>query len=191
MRNRKKIRLDGFDYSSNRLYFVTNCVKNNVCFFGHVLMEFNQNLSQKEEIRVSKQSEEIPIKTTSNGGEHVQLVLNEFGKCVEHQILWLEQQYPYVIIHEYVVMPNHFHFIIEIDSFKVAPTIKIKSLSSLMGVLKSLTTRKIKQLGGIDFEWHRSFHDHIIRNGLEYERIKNYIRKNPKKWLEDKFYQIN
>lgn len=191
MKKRKKIRLEGFDYSSNRLYFVTNCVKNNVCFFGYVSMEFNQNLFQIEEIRVSKQSDEMPIKTTSNGDEHVQLVLNEFGKCVENQILWLQEQYPYVIIHEYVVMPNHFHLIIEIDSLKVAPFTKIKSLSSLMGVLKSITTRKIKELGGIDFEWHRSFHDHIIRNGLEYERIKNYIRKNPKKWIEDRFYQIN
>lgn len=191
MRKRKRIRLKGFDYSSNRLYFVTNCVKNNVCFFGDITVEFKHDSSPKDEIRVSNQSDEIVLKTKSNTVEKVQLVLNEFGKCVENQILWLQEQYPYVIIHEYVVMPNHFHFILEIDSLEVAPSTKIKSLSSLMGVLKSLTTRKIRELGGNDFEWHRSFHDHIIRNGLEYERIKNYIRKNPKKWIEDRFYQIN
>jgi hypothetical protein len=37
MKNRKPNRLKGYDYSQNNLYFVTNCVKNNVCCLGRVI----------------------------------------------------------------------------------------------------------------------------------------------------------
>ena len=40
-----------------------------------------------------------------------------------------------------------------------------------------------------DFEWHSRFHDHIIRNSVEFERIQNYIENNPSNWKEDKFYK--
>jgi REP element-mobilizing transposase RayT len=73
-------------------------------------------------------------------------------------------------------MPNHFHLILEINSLKVnVDAFKIKSLTSLMGALKTTTSRKIHELGFLDFCWHRSFHDHIIRNEKEYELISNYI----------------
>lgn len=31
------------------------------------------------------------------------------------------------------------------------------------------------------------FHDHIIRDAEEYERISKYILNNPAKWKDDKF----
>jgi len=40
-----------------------------------------------------------------------------------------------------------------------------------------------------DFAWQTRFHDHIIRNDAEYERIKNYIVNNPIQWKETKFYE--
>lgn len=55
--------------------------------------------------------------------------LNEYGEIVEQQIIWLEEQYQYAVIHNYTVMPNHVHIILEIDSLKVKETaVKIKSL---------------------------------------------------------------
>ena len=38
------------------------------------------------------------------------------------------------------------------------------------------------------FEWQSRFHDHIIRNAHSFENIQNYIRDNPEKWKEDKFF---
>lgn len=35
--------------------------------------------------------------------------------------------------------------------------------------------------------WQSNYNDHIIRNDNSYQRIKNYIRTNPKKWENDKF----
>jgi REP element-mobilizing transposase RayT len=39
-----------------------------------------------------------------------------------------------------------------------------------------------------DFGWQSRFHDHIIRNDAEYQRISDYIINNPANWVEDKFY---
>lgn len=40
---------------------------------------------------------------------------NEYGKIAEQQWHWLGEQYPYIVLHSFVVMPNHIHRIIEID----------------------------------------------------------------------------
>jgi len=41
-----------------------------------------------------------------------EMVLNYYGKIVAETWHWLEAQYPYVALGEWVVMPNHFHGII-------------------------------------------------------------------------------
>ena len=43
------------------------------------------------------------------------MILNEYGKIAEQQWYWLAEQYPYVVLHEFIVMPNHIHGIIEIN----------------------------------------------------------------------------
>jgi putative transposase len=48
-----------------------------------------------------------------------EMQLSPSGAIVAEAWEWLAQQYPYVAIDEYVVMPNHFHGIIVID----APTV--------------------------------------------------------------------
>ena len=40
---------------------------------------------------------------------------NEYGKIAEQQWHWLGEQYLYIVLHSFVVMPNHIHGIIEID----------------------------------------------------------------------------
>jgi putative transposase len=39
-----------------------------------------------------------------------------------------------------------------------------------------------------DFNWQARFHDHIIRNDIEYQFINDYIETNPTKWDNDKFF---
>ena len=49
-------------------------------------------------------------------------------------------------------------------------------------------TRQIHEINpGMDV-WQRSFHDHVIRNQKQYEKIWEYIENNPLKWDEDCFY---
>ncbi len=108
--------------------------------------------------------------------------LNIYGWIVEEQIKWLEKQYSYVSIHSYIVMPDHFHLIIEIDSLKKKNGEKIKSISELIGALKTTSSKKIRVGGYLGFQWHRSFHDRIIRDNFEFIRIQEYISQNPARW---------
>ena len=35
--------------------------------------------------------------------------LNQYGEIVAQNYQWLSQRYPYLILDEWIVMPNHFH----------------------------------------------------------------------------------
>ena len=37
--------------------------------------------------------------------------------------------------------------------------------------------------------WQANYHDHIIRDDSEFQRIKNYIDYNPAKWEDDSLKQ--
>jgi hypothetical protein len=39
--------------------------------------------------------------------------------------------------------------------------------------------------------WQPRFHDHIIRNAQEYERIAAYIASNPARWQNDRYFHEN
>jgi hypothetical protein len=56
-----------------------------------------------------------------------------------------------------------------------------------MGSYKSAVSKHAHRLG-YEFVWQPKFHDHIIRDNTEYQRIFNYIVNNPANWKEDKFY---
>lgn len=190
MKNRKRNRMIGFDYSSNNLYFVTNCVKNNICCFGNVISNSPVGTSRDLSVHSENHHSENQNSILNNLEVNYKMQLNHFGKIVDERINWLMEQHKYVEIHIYVVMPNHFHLILEIDSLRVnTKELKIKSLSSLMGALKTTSSKQIHDMGFEDFSWHRSFHDHIIRNENEYNRISNYIDLNAQKWFVDRFYK--
>ena len=78
---RKSIRLKGYNYSQAGLYFITICVQNRECLFGHV---YNK-----------------------------QMILNGAGRMVAKWYFEIEKKYPDIKCHEMIVMPNHFHCVIE------------------------------------------------------------------------------
>ncbi|MBK8395661.1 MAG: hypothetical protein IPL26_10515 [Leptospiraceae bacterium] len=132
------------------------------------------------------------------------MILNECGNIAQKQWFWLKDQYPYVQLHEFIVMPNHIHGIIEIVksvgtgrdlSLRVndpSPR-KIKPLSELMGAYKTTVSKQIhlleneKSKNVKDFAWQRSFHDHILRDEPSFYNISEYIKNNPINWKNDEF----
>lgn len=176
MKNRKRNRLLGYDYSRDNLYFVTICVNNRKCCLGSVDAAGHP---ARAEFHAAGAGRDLPV-----------LNLNKYGLIVKERILWLENQYEYVKIHNYVVMPNHVHIVIEINrQFLSSKEVKIKTLSSLMGALKTTSSKLIHLSGFLDFSWQRSFHDRIIRSRQEFLRIANYIDSNPENWNKDSFSQ--
>ena len=113
-------------------------------------------------------------------GERV--ILNELGRSVQAVLEGLPLKYPELELGEYVVMPNHIHAIITID------TAVDKDLSYVIGQYKSVVSKRVHQFYPELEVWQRSFHDHVIRNQKRYDLIWNYIENNPLKWKEDCFY---
>lgn len=107
-----------------------------------------------------------------------------FNKIVNYTWKSLPDHHP-VILDEFVIMPNHIHFIIYImdkGGSRPAPT-----LGTIIGLFKSECTKKIRQLinNSQFIIWQRNYHEHIIRKEFELNRIRQYIRDNPKNWDED------
>jgi len=46
--------------------------------------------------------------------ENGKMILSNIGKCVENCLLEIKNHYPDTELHEYIVMPDHVHFIVEI-----------------------------------------------------------------------------
>jgi len=182
MKKRKPNRKRGYDYSQPGIYFLTTCCKYRIHHFGYI--------------------------------ENGEMVFNDSGKIACEQIEWLRNQYSNIIIHNSVVMPNHVHLLVELvgtgldlsasesNNGSINRTgrdlscdinertgrdlsLPAKSISTLMGAFKTTASAKIHANGNPDFNWQRSFHDHIIRNEPSYQRIYEYITENPKNWNTD------
>lgn len=100
---RKNLRLVDYDYSNQGFYFLTICTQKWHCYFGTVKEFQNYDLNCQQ----------------------FSMHLNDAGKMVEKWYFELENKFRNLICHEYVVMPNHFHCIVEIR----AKLISIKNLS--------------------------------------------------------------
>ena len=59
--------------------------------------------------------------------------------------------------------------------------------SVIRGIKSAVTKYAIEH--DIPFAWQSRYHDHIIRNQLEMNRIADYIQNNPMKWELDRFYK--
>jgi putative transposase len=64
----------------------------------------------------------------------------------------------------------------------------IGTISSMVGSFKSALTNWCNE-NKYPFGWQTRFHDHIIRNNDEFQRIRNYIINNPANWEKDKFFK--
>jgi REP element-mobilizing transposase RayT len=112
---------------------------------------------------------------------------NEFGESVAVCWEWLARQYVYVVLDDWIVMPNHLHGIIVITDrrggSRTAPT-KRKPLGRLVGAFKTVSPDQFNEKRGTPGGqlWQRDFYDHIIRNEDELNKIREYIRTNPLRW---------
>ena len=87
-------------------------------------------------------------------------------------------------------MPNHIHLLVSIhtdgrdDIYTDGRDDPAPTISNVIGYYKFQTTKEINIPGF----WQRSFHDHIIRDEADYQRVWHYIDCNPERWAEDDYY---
>jgi putative transposase len=134
-------------------------------------------------------------------GEEMQL--NEIGQVVANCWRWLGQQYDYVYMDEWIIMPNHLHGIIVIadepynglhctckggSRTGLTKGIKRKPLGRLIGAFKTVSAKRINDIRKTPAApvWQRNYYEHIIRNERDLESIRQYIVSNSFTWHEDK-----
>jgi putative transposase len=93
----------------------------------------------------------------------------------------LPTRFPDLGLDEFVIMPDHVHFIVRLEDNVQKPT----TLGRIIGAYKSITTVKwLEHIKGTGMEcpgiiWQRGYHDHAIRDVRELEETRQYIRNNP------------
>jgi len=155
------IRLKEWDYRRSALYFITICSKDMKCFFGNIV-EGHMNL-------------------------------NNLGKFAFEYMENININKKNARVINHIVMPNHVHALIKLKN----PTLKKKtnefgplipgSLSALINQYKGRIT-KYANTNDLPWDgWHERFHDHIVRDVNQYEKIDNYISNNPRNWKSDRY----
>ena len=165
MNSRKNNRLEFYDYSQNGAYFVTICTKDKQKIFWN-----NQPYS------VGDGAHDVP-----------QIRLSVYGKIVNDEIIKSNEIYNYIKVEKYVIMPNHIHLIINVQNVDKgtsrAPSRTNEIIPSFISMLKRFTNKKCGEK-----IWQRSYHDHVIRNQADYNRIWEYVDTNAIKWESDCYY---
>ncbi|MBP9817148.1 transposase [Candidatus Shapirobacteria bacterium] len=113
----------------------------------------------------------------------------ELKKIIEDNLLKISGDFANTRLGEYVVMPNHIHFILtmryqikNVSLGKIIATFKSRVVTDW---LKVINDQKLNSLAKI---WQRNYHEHIIRNKDEFEAYTKYIVNNPKNWLNDSYH---
>ena len=98
--------------------------------------------------------------------------------------LALPERFSCVKLDEFVIMPDHIHFILWLSNEQT----KRVTLGNVVGAYKSITTVQwIKYLKSVGEDmkypcriWQERYYDRVVRMD-ELERIRLYVRNNPKK----------
>ncbi len=181
--HRKSIRLKEYDYSKNGIYFITICTHNRENLFGEII----------------------------DG----KMIINDAGKMVEKEILKTNEIRENIKIEEYIIMPNHIHFLIEIVEVLLLAhpnitknnsinnktdieericqqqthTMQSNTIGSIVNHIKSKITKWYRQNTDIYCVWQRNYYENIIKNEEMYQKVSEYIKNNPQKWTDDKYYK--
>jgi putative transposase len=165
--HRQSIRLRQYDYSWPGAYFVTICLRAKECVLGEIV-----------------------------DGE---MRLSEIGQIVRDVWNSLPARYSDIELDAFAIMPNHMHGVIvivggvgAIHELPLREQRRNMLLSKIMGYFKMNTAKRINELRGtpgVPF-WQRNYWEHVVRDDIDLNRIRQYIENNPQRWHEDQLNPI-
>ena len=153
LRQRKQNRLAEYDYDIANAYFITACTEGRKKIFWD---NVGATIGRPQDIRLSW-----------------------VGRIVEESIKEIPKRYPAVTVDCYVIMPDHIHLLLQINTDcdgrpMVAPTV-----SRIVQQMKGAASKR----AGCSL-WQKGFYDHVVRGLSDYREIWEYIENNPNRWLE-------
>lgn len=154
---RKQNRLTEYDYSTPNAYFITVCT------------EHRKNLFWTDVGAIIDRPENVP--------------LTNLGAIVRQSIQNIPNHYPAITVDHVVIMPNHIHLLLQINTDSDGRSMIAPTISTVVRLMKGTVTKQ----AGFPV-WQKGFYDHVIRTTGDYWDIWNYIEENPRKWSEDKLY---
>jgi len=154
---RKENRLKNYTYSTANAYFITICTNNRNNLFWD---SSSRGISCPEDIKLS-----------------------QYGKVVDQAISNIPKYYPAITVDQYVIMPDHVHLLLQINTDEDGRPMESPKISTVVQQLKGVVSKQ----AGFPV-WQKGFQDHIIRGENDYREIYKYIENNPQKWAEDKFF---
>jgi putative transposase len=92
---------------------------------------------------------------------HLQLI--EFAQQGAHRRAW---------IGDYVLMPDHVHVFVAVDTDRI-------SISSWIKSLKNAISKTLRNEGISAPHWQKGFFDHVLRRRDSYSAKWDYVRQNP------------
>ena len=190
LRQRKSIRLKGYDYSQEGCYFVTICTKNREFIFGDVdkgemRLSAYGTIAKNEILNISKHYANVEIDVSTVMPNHVHMIVRITSvdrAPPAERINPTERINPFPTN---VDIPNI------IGKYKAGVTRLVgnafmRSASTAVG--SANVTERINPFP-TNFEtlviWQKSYHDHIIQSGKSYDTIFCYIENNPMQWETD------
>jgi len=130
-----------------------------------------------------------------------QLELSGLGGIAQECWLAIPRHFATARVHEFVIMPNHLHGIIEIVAVgaqHAAPLlggelnarspafVKPGSLGAMVRSFKAAVTRRSgRELGCNGEVWQRNYFERVLRDGKEIADAGRYILENPMMWELD------
>ena len=154
---RKQNRLTEYDYSTPNTYFITVCT------------EKRKNLFWMDVGAIIDRPHNVP--------------LTKLGMIVRQSIEDIPQYYPAVSVDHFVIMPNHIHLLLQINTDADGRSMIAPTISTVVRLMKGTVSKQ----AGLSV-WQKGFYDHVIRNDNDYREIWNYIEGNPGRWTEDKLF---
>lgn len=185
----KSHRLNGFDYASNGAYFISIVTKNREHFFGEIIngeMVLNElgaiacdEWFKTPEIRHDMNLTMVEFVVMPN---HIHGIIyigeNEFNTDIRRYAMGRVSTMGRVSA--IIRVP-----IMHVTGYKNKFAPQRKNLASIIRGYKSAVTIKCRKILP-NFAWQRNYHDRIIRNENELNRIREYIIKNPEMWHRDR-----
>ena len=193
--HRRSIRIKGYDYTQPGGYFVTLVTQERACLFGEVV---------NSEIHLSPLGQVVGDEWMRLTKRFPNVELDEFVVMPNHLhgivVLIDPAGRGTGDIGESRATMNH----------PCAPTRTIErfgapvpgSIPTIIRSYKSSVTQRAQWMGrgtGVNkgseipenfprapTVWQRNFYEHVIRNEMEWERIRLYIRENPGLWAKDR-----
>jgi REP element-mobilizing transposase RayT len=177
--NRKSIRLEGWDYSSTGLYFVTICTEKRKPFLGDIDngimgLSIPGSIAHYYWSKITDQFHSV--------------IIDEYVVMPNH-------------VHGIIGITDGDNFKESVGSRshrdsdqttkggatgKHNPMLYKTHLGKIIRWYKGRCTFEIREREYPDFAWQGRFYDHIIRNEEALHRIRKYIYDNPLRWQIDK-----